>query len=469
MTVAASMSSIESLFCSNCRSKLDTLEKSSTDDFDYQDFIRNTRTNQCPWSSQERSRIAASLDESSKDLERYDRAIRELEGDLARLKELRDDARRRRVESRISLLSPLRKLPPEVLLQIFSYGGGEMILANTNAKPIKVRSRVFGMSWVCYWWRSLLISERRMWASLEMVFNVENEANPSDFSRELFDFIAECFQKRGGDFPRSIVLKLLGHINPRFDRRMLILDILLQVSQYWQVVELNFTNNYEMLKYLMRQLANTQASGSLLERLEVAYFDDPYTPGYALNLLSGFQNLTQLDFLEIPLIAWSDQVHFSNLTSLVLREYSGTSLAELLIQLPVLETFSLERFTLKIDSNENRLEPRSEQDQRQVYHHTSLSRLVVGVSSHARHICRGLSVPKLTFLGILFWEDDVSSGFQELASMLNRSHCTLSEIQAYDDKCEEETHTELWESFLASISSVIGKDASLTRGVPEWT
>ena len=129
--------------------------------------------------------MQASIDEATRDLERYDRTISELEAELDKLKKLRDDTVQKRINPRNSLLSPIRKIPSEVLIEIF----------NDVAEPItftgehsgKLSSPVFPLTWVCAWWRSLVISESQLWSSFKIRCSYH-------FTPEFVEFIRAYFQ-----------------------------------------------------------------------------------------------------------------------------------------------------------------------------------------------------------------------------------------------------------------------------------
>ncbi|KAF5358731.1 hypothetical protein D9757_012250 [Collybiopsis confluens] len=453
-------------------SGLDSIATSTEDDVDYEELLGKTRSNQYPWSFQERSRIEISIDEVSRKIERYDTAIRELEEKLVCLKDRREDTLRRRSNPRRSLLSPIRKLPPEILLRILAYAGGEMVLDST-VKPSKVRSPVFGLTWVCSWWRKLLLSEGHLWASLEVALELDYSVRQSDLSTELFEFMALCFQVRGAKAPRRIVFRLPTEINPRFGLGMAIqtMDILIRVSQYWYNVELHLTYNASsMLKYASEKLAEAELSGSVLKRLMVTLRRPFMAREHGMAILSAFSHLPHLTILTTPYMARGIHTHFPNLAFLQLDRYSGTSLLELLAHLPLLQTLALYHFELDIDPAPfNRPETRLDHDQVQVYHHPSLSYISVGLGSDVyENLCmwRGLCLPALTRLEFQFWEG-VQVGLEELASMLNRSRCTLGEISVLGDFDQDEVDEEQWQGFLSRISSVIGENASLSRSI--WT
>ncbi|KIK64320.1 hypothetical protein GYMLUDRAFT_240881 [Collybiopsis luxurians FD-317 M1] len=437
------------LFCKNCRFKLDKLATKGSDieDVEYDEFIRRNRSNNIPATAEERSYMQSLTDEASLNLEHYDYAILELELELIRLKQRRNDTLQKRVGPRKSLLSPIRTLPAEILLQILAEAGGPITLKYPT-NPRKLQSPTFGLSWICSWWRRLVLSEGRMWSSLEINYG----RLPADISPELFAFMQECFLERGGNASRQIVLE---DTNPRYDEdfESLIVDVIFKVAPLWSDISFSFVRDSPMMKYLIEGLHNVTPTGfPFLENLYLDVHKDSETEIY-----HGFQNCPQLRSLETVVLRRTDSIHIHNLTWLKIDLYTGVSLAEVLAQCPTLETLVVEHFTLESGYDHVPV---------QVYHHPRLSHLDVSLTNGDPDsyiytwMWKGVHLPALTHLKFHFWMDDPEA-LRALALMLNRSCCALREMFA-----EEYLHgvdEEQWGQFLDEISSVIRADTSISH------
>ncbi|KIK64359.1 hypothetical protein GYMLUDRAFT_412406 [Collybiopsis luxurians FD-317 M1] len=220
----------DQILCSNYRTKIHGL--AAMEDAEYQELLQRNRLNDIPGNAQDRAQMHALIDEAHRDLERFDRAISELEEELGRLKKLRTDTAQKRIGPRKSLLTPIRKLPPEILTEIFYDVAEPMMLNETvswgDQQSRKLQSRVFTLTWVCSWWRTLVMSDTRVWSSLGIYGYDLSHTTP-----ELVQFLRECFQVRAGNAPRRLVIDRLfsrndaEHIAP-------VLDVLLESTQQWK-------------------------------------------------------------------------------------------------------------------------------------------------------------------------------------------------------------------------------------------
>ncbi|KIK69479.1 hypothetical protein GYMLUDRAFT_152207, partial [Collybiopsis luxurians FD-317 M1] len=109
----------------------------------------------------ETSSILSIVAEAERDLLAYDKEIQRLEDTTRQLTSLRARLTRFRDEHR-SLLSPIRKLPAEVLGEIFSFAclesGYALKLTRFFTKAVTM-----SLSQVCSAWRSIAVSSPRLW------------------------------------------------------------------------------------------------------------------------------------------------------------------------------------------------------------------------------------------------------------------------------------------------------------------
>ncbi|KIK64366.1 hypothetical protein GYMLUDRAFT_39914 [Collybiopsis luxurians FD-317 M1] len=396
--------------------------------------------------------MQALTDEADGELERYDRAVSELEEDLARLKKSRADVVQKRIDVRKSLLAPIRKLPPEILTEIFNDVAepirlDESVLSfgernkQRRDQSGKLLSPVFSLTWVCFWWRTLVISETRMWSSLNI-----SGCNLSHTTPEFVQFMRECVQVRAGNAPRRFDIER-PFSNNAAKRVVPVLDVLLESAQQWK--DIRFCLGHDKSRMLVYITEALRVSGisqwPLLERFNWGIFGLSYSSGIDYPFLQ----CPRLHRLELPYLCRTDPIDTKHLTFLQLGTYVGASLSELLARCPSLDQLKLLDFELE-SQHELGVPP-------QVCHHARLSRLEIFLHRLTRNesacIWKGLYLPALTSLEAYteFGEGELP----QLASMLTRSRCTLRKLSA---KCDiTYFKKEEWEAFCTEISSV-GQD-----------
>ncbi|KIK64346.1 hypothetical protein GYMLUDRAFT_412141 [Collybiopsis luxurians FD-317 M1] len=302
------------------------------EDPEYQELLQRNRLNDIPGNVQDRAQMQALIDEANRDLERFDRAISELEEELGRLKNLRTDTAQKRIGPRRSLLTPIRKLPPEIPTEIFYDVAEPMMLNETiswctgrDQQSRKLQSLVFTLTWVCSWWRTLVISDTRVWSSLGIY-----GYNLSHTTPELVQFLRECFQVRAGNAPRRLVIDCrfsrndAEHIAP-------VLDVLLESTQQWKD----------------RCAFPVDCNGLFLNVL----IWNPATLSNGSGIDYPFLQCPRLHRLELPHLRPTDPTDLSNLTFLKPGTYIGSSLSELLARCPSLDELKLVTFQLESQHN----------------------------------------------------------------------------------------------------------------------
>ncbi|THU89872.1 hypothetical protein K435DRAFT_677003, partial [Dendrothele bispora CBS 962.96] len=115
-------------------------------------------------SESEASQIEQEIVDCSSDIAKYDTEIETLEGVLEELRRKRCEIQRYSDERR-SLLSPIRKLPIEILGEIFAAScSGYGLLITTNPEPEgKISAHTLTLSHVCSQWRNFVISTPSLW------------------------------------------------------------------------------------------------------------------------------------------------------------------------------------------------------------------------------------------------------------------------------------------------------------------
>ncbi|KIK64301.1 hypothetical protein GYMLUDRAFT_410986 [Collybiopsis luxurians FD-317 M1] len=407
------MSTKNSFLCLNCQSTLDGLATDVDSSIEYEELLKRTRTNQIPVDLREKCQMQVSVAEASCDLDLCDRAISELEAQLAKLKNRRLDILQKRIALKKSLLSPIRTLPQEILLEIFLNVAQQIRFpAGTSIELAKFTSPIFGLTWVCAWWRTLILSDSRMWSSFKMHFLYVRSLSP--WHVEAMD---EYIGVRARTTPMQFSLEGLEYLLPHYIPP--VLDNVIKSARRWKDAVFDFGRNIPAMEYLIKTLLDAGTlEYPLLESLTLRY---PIFGGF-----SSFQHCPSLK---------------------IVNEYTGPSLTHLLMQCPSLETLSIGAFSPTPDTNSFDIE----------YHHTRLSHLNV-VIIDASEIWKGLYLPALTHLSFRYWRHS-GEGVRALSWLLNRSNCSLQEITAYYPHIKQEQ----WEWFIQNTSSVIRPGAVLSN------
>ncbi|KAJ7646049.1 hypothetical protein DFH06DRAFT_1096143 [Mycena polygramma] len=194
-------------------------------------------------------------------LERYDTEIERLQqrlsvlmSDRAKLQSYSDGCR--------SAFSPIRRLPPELLAEIFGMCDppGERVLSN-NIAPTKEINRLakkylLQLSRVCFHWHGVAMETPMLWSTI--IFDQTLWSSCSRSSKTLFDLV-ETSLERGADYPLTI-RAAVGRGNPA---ERSILELLGQHSHRWKHVYLRVDTR------CFPFLANARGRFPLLETLRL--------------------------------------------------------------------------------------------------------------------------------------------------------------------------------------------------------
>ncbi|KAE9411484.1 hypothetical protein BT96DRAFT_983222 [Gymnopus androsaceus JB14] len=122
------------------------------------------------------------IDRNSSVLQKYDDAI-------ARLQERRDFVTKI-VAHQKSLVSPIRRLPPDILGSIFGLVAEEPILLNTRTSS-QCTGAILPSSWVCSWWRNLILHQPTLWSRIDF------RLGPVDDNSEFTSIVREVLLRSG--------------------------------------------------------------------------------------------------------------------------------------------------------------------------------------------------------------------------------------------------------------------------------
>ncbi|KAK1225306.1 hypothetical protein PQX77_011724 [Marasmius sp. AFHP31] len=114
------------------------------------------------------SRIHGSLEDAGLELERYDEEIERVRGTLERLQQERERLQRE-VDGNRGLLSPVRRLPSELLQSIFTFlSESECYSLAISHSGTVVHSPIFNVSRTSTFWRRIVYSIPELWRSISV-------------------------------------------------------------------------------------------------------------------------------------------------------------------------------------------------------------------------------------------------------------------------------------------------------------
>jgi len=210
-----------------------------------------------------------------------DSTLDALDNKILKLEDMLDDLRRRRValdnfkQAHQAILSPMRRLPPEIIGDIFS-----LCLHNRwQDRVFESREAPLLLSQVCTGWRGIALSNSRLWSTVSLF--LQDSISESELA------LVRTWLARAGEHPLSIRL-----VDPWERVTHPVIDLISSCSDRWQHVELcvaqsHFENLHsgvpilESVKFLVVGSAMwTQPMNAFLmaPRLHSLHFDFPISP-----------------------------------------------------------------------------------------------------------------------------------------------------------------------------------------------
>ncbi|KAF5358744.1 hypothetical protein D9757_012248 [Collybiopsis confluens] len=427
--------------CSNCRSHLDnfvaeaTLAKS-----ELSELLQRNRANDIPKTPAERSQMKLILDEAQGDLGWCDQAISDLDKQLAKLKKCRRDILRKRIAPRQSLLSPIRRLPPEILILIFT--NLDLLVAHNYLFfwQNRLESEIFALTWVCTQWRELVLSQSQLWARFKVELALFHEI-PTQF----LNFAIECFKVRSGT--AQVSFTLVGYSDTPFT--LPILDVIPRAVERWKAARFEAATAKKFVEFLLeRYFGPGVTTFPYLESF--ALLANEAEKSKVFELIRSLRHCPRLRHLSVSHL--DPSVTFTvmtNLTSLELRDFAGHCLTQLLKQCPSLKQLTVRNFTqVQVPTAD--------------YCHTRLSQLNIEKAKGGlgTEWSSGLRLPALTHLLFNYQSESWSEALQELANLLLRSKCSLTQIQLTKNYIAD-SDASAKAKFLSDVSSVIAPDARI--------
>ncbi|KAF7317338.1 F-box domain-containing protein [Mycena chlorophos] len=169
------------------------------------------------------------------------------------------DRLRRFVRSHEALISPMRRMPPEILQMIFVYS-----LPRSRNCAISHKEGPMLLGRVCRAWRALVLATPRLWAAVHVV------VPPASHVDALANWLKRVWLPRSGIRPLSISIANSGTLVTLENQPLrAIYDVVVAEAHRWADVELAF-HTIEDLRYVADMLAT-----SALPKLQVLKICSP--------------------------------------------------------------------------------------------------------------------------------------------------------------------------------------------------
>ncbi|KAK1235266.1 hypothetical protein PQX77_001515 [Marasmius sp. AFHP31] len=364
--------------------------------------------------SSDRDTVSRLLHNTEQELRGCDAEINRLRIAMQSL-ENRKEGLKNTVERYRSLLSPIRRLPAEILAHIFSF-------ACTRNEIGSDPPPAFRLSMVCGHWRDVALSTAGLWSSLFILFVKWQNRFPA------LRRVVLMFMERSGVHPLHLSLSVYIKSNAKANMEMQsVVDVLTRSCSRWEEVMLASFTEASCLDALLRYNGSFPA----LQKVQVVTLCDPS------RLLNLFRCSTSLHTLSVTLSRLSgDVVHsidlpWNQIKTLQISTVHPSPVLSLLTKLPRLETLDLSSI------------PNDEVH----FHHTShtIKSLALRYNSpgdDGRAMLKHLTIPNLSALEIKkCWPDTVPtrSWGSSIADFLTRSGCSLTslrlnEVSLYDQQ-----------------------------------
>lgn len=236
------------MVCKNCDISFQTLSKAKAADLEAR-LRCNHRA-----SSLESAQFADLLSEVKNDYFRCDTEISRLHSMIIHLENKRGQLKRR-MEGYQSLVSPIRRLPTEVLTNIFFRCCGNNELTHSAGEPWLTSALSLGM--VCAYWREIMLSTPQLWSVISITAHFHPYTTRPRI--ELLDLYLER--------SRQLPLTLVIDDGPEGGLPDEVIDRLVHHSHRWRDVEASLGLEHKSLVPLANKLP-------LLEKLSIGGCDE---------------------------------------------------------------------------------------------------------------------------------------------------------------------------------------------------
>lgn len=393
------------------------------------------RNGDCSRSSFELSSVKAFLQDGKSQLDELcNDNIDRIEGAVRELKKARDTLRYS-VDVTASLLSPIRRLPQDILVSIFSILIAEEGYSLVLGKGICTTLR---LSQICSFWRNIISSRPILWSTISLRKKKRMKHCKIQHSQILPYYIL-----RSADAPLTLNLQSSFHRQPE-------LDLLLAHSRRWREVLLGDP----ALDYISFKLSQSTIFSSLttvrfhFRHVQVTWFSNWRAPTFSAdsfhNVLTYLgPKVTTFHGAKISL-SWENfcQYNFLNMKEVKYVGLGGEpgSLAQFFARMPELELCHLTSFTVNDGHVRNGIQFG------EGYHHSNLTTLYVEINDFSLGSgWEKLYLPRLTSLllcsptgaCLVRLKDRRSKLLLEISDMLLHSKSSLQSLKLCDVSAQD--------------------------------
>ncbi|KIK52309.1 hypothetical protein GYMLUDRAFT_970388 [Collybiopsis luxurians FD-317 M1] len=366
-----------------------------------------------------------SLEDATARLAEYDRSIVLVEEALLKLKGARNSFGRFK-DLQMSLRAPVRRLPEDALVGIFSlyiedygarWGSKECTYFLTLSREHRISSPNFTLSHICSFWRRIVFSRPIFWSSFALDLRGFKEIRGES---QLLPVLAGCLS-RSADAPLNLRIKLDSD-----DNNLICEDafsLFFEQAARWEHLDLVLFNRKAVSQFISwLQPGGQPPILSSLKHLHLGGGFGDNTEKISSLLLMLIRN-SHLETLGTGIIKvpWSDlfQCDFSSLTKLETGELSDVSVGRLLGQMHSLEECNLSvtfDYTADVDSTSTT-------------YYSNLGRLTVSLDGCPIDAWQSLRTPRLSYLSLKAEDDATEEEIEAVSSMLVRSKAVLRELK----------------------------------------
>ncbi|KAF5371742.1 hypothetical protein D9758_003450 [Tetrapyrgos nigripes] len=367
-----------------------------------------------------------------------------------------------------SLLAPMRKIPPELLVLLFEFfcGEGATFREELWSPPVRI-------SHVCAGWRDLARSTPNLWSKLHI-----EDLSLLHYSPEIVIFRLAMHLELSQQTPLDLFIAM-NRVSSRYREPVqLIVDMLFAQSPRWREV------NLDLPSFVWKNLDDLRGKLGLLRFLEISDWD--YKPD-----LQVFETAYSLREIDLSFSAVGLRLPWTQITDITLGCGTGTDALEGMRLATAARAVTLHKMTLIFFPGESR---------RLVHNLHSLS-FVVGLDDpHFHYFLKRLtlhnlaslsisgdeSIPYPAWIGIFndkYHDDDSDKsddeddedGYEEdeyddrgnggsIQSFLSRSSCTITSLSLIDFPIRDYDAIALL-SMVPSLSSLTIHEPAYERSV----
>ena len=285
---------------------------------DLDSFARLLGTNYVPTNSETRQ-ILNFLSHRLSELSRLDTEIDRLQAIIDDLYEQRDKARKF-VDDHRALLSPARRLPPEIVGEIFVH-----CLPTTHNAVKSTTEAPLLLGRICSAWRNISLLTPRLWSSIHLVIPIHHDASKFNSIIQLRCKALKEWLGRSGTLPLSISLTTSnnGYCAHLSSAATPLMETLIQFSHRWNSIDLR-------VPYGLLQSFNVLTKDDV-PCLEVIKIDDinwdrtQYFTQWHFSILDAAPRLHRVSFVLSQRDPRNLPLPWARLTELSLETYRSAS------------------------------------------------------------------------------------------------------------------------------------------------